>query len=327
MIANNKTPQLATPVLLIAFNRPDTAMKVFECIRKVRPTHFYLAVDGARQNKKGEDELCRQCQQIANLVDWECEVHTLFRDQNVGCGKGPSSAITWAFETTDKLIVLEDDCLPSFSFFTFCESLLQKYEDDKRVWIISGLSIHPNSAFFAGKDYLFSRYAHTWGWATWRNRWSEFDLYMKDFPEFIAAGGARTVISSRMVAKRVNRRLTQVYNSIDTEVLHSWDTQWDYVRLKNNSCDIVPRVNLICNVGALNGTHISIGGTGNGLSLSEFDSELKSPLFVVRNEEYDKFHYRTHVHPSKFKLLIAAVVDRNKRKYLFDVLVSKLSRR
>ena len=110
---------ITTSVLLIAFNRPETAQKVFDQIKKVRPPHFYLAVDGPRPSKSGEEEKCLECQSIANQVDWECEVHTLFRKENVGCGFGPAGAISWAFETTEELIVLEDDCLPSVSFFYF----------------------------------------------------------------------------------------------------------------------------------------------------------------------------------------------------------------
>ena len=114
-------------VLLIAFNRPDNAKAVLEQIRKAEPSKFYFAVDGPREDNLDDQNKCKECQSLLEMVDWECEINTLFRKENVGCGFGPSQAISWAFETTDRLIVLEDDCLPSQSFFSYCEELLDKY--------------------------------------------------------------------------------------------------------------------------------------------------------------------------------------------------------
>lgn len=106
--------------------------------------------------------MCKLCQSIIDKVDWDCNLRTLIRDNNVGCGLGPSEAISWAFKFVDKLIVLEDDCFPSSSFFPYCQELLELYENDKRIWLISGLSIHQNSAFLPIKIIYF-RGMHTLG--------------------------------------------------------------------------------------------------------------------------------------------------------------------
>lgn len=311
-------------VLLIAFNRPDCAQAVFDVIKRIKPAKFYLAVDGSRKNVVGEEFLTQQCRDIVKQVDWDCEVHTLFREYNVGCGLGPSEAISWAFSTTDKLIILEDDCLPSLSFFTFCHNLLDKYEHDRRVWIISGLSIHPCTKFFGEYDYLFSHYAHTWGWATWKDRWAEFDICMKDVPEFLDYNGPENILYSRSAAKRLRKKLLSTYQNIDKEITHSWDTQWDYVRLKNNSCDIVPKKNLIKNVGNSNGTHVSQGGLGSNLALSDFTDEINHPPFVICNRPYDKFHYKVHIHPSFVRLLMGAIISPAKMRFLLSLFLRRV---
>ena len=154
--------------MIIGFNRPDTTRQVFDAVRVAQPSTLYFAVDGSRPSKEGEKEKVQQVRDIIKRVDWPCEVHTLFREENVGCGFGPAGAITWAFENEDRMIVLEDDCVPSQSFFRFCNEMLERYKDDTRINIVSGRSHWHGSKFFDKYDYLFTRYAHTWGWATWK---------------------------------------------------------------------------------------------------------------------------------------------------------------
>ena len=161
-------------------------------------------MDGARPRKNEEDKV-QQVRDIVKQVDWPCEVHTLFRDQNVGCGRGPAEAINWAFVNEDRLIVLEDDCVPDPSFSHFCNELLERYKDDKRVYRILGLSPHPETKFFGQYDCLFSRYAHTWGWATWKSRWEEFDIDMSDVPIFIFDGSVKNAYDSKGQIRRAKK--------------------------------------------------------------------------------------------------------------------------
>jgi hypothetical protein len=125
------TPQapLQTAVLFLVFNRPDTTRQVFEAIRQARPPRLYVAADGARVGKLGEAERVDQVRKIAIDVDWPCQVKTLFRDKNLGCKKAVSSGIDWFFDNEEQGIILEDDCLPSQSFFWYCEDLLNKFKN------------------------------------------------------------------------------------------------------------------------------------------------------------------------------------------------------
>lgn len=98
----------------------------------------YVAADGPRQDKEGESEKCAETQRIIEQIDWDCEVKTLFRDENFGCGAAVSTAISWFFNQVEFGIVLEDDCMPGLSFFPYCEELLMKYKDDDQIMLISG---------------------------------------------------------------------------------------------------------------------------------------------------------------------------------------------
>lgn len=281
---------LKSPVLLIGFNRYDTIKVVFDRIKQAQPEKLYFAVDGARMGKKEEESVIR-VRSVIDQVDWPCEVFTLFREENLGCGKGPAEAISWAFEKEDRLIVLEDDCVPSISFFSFCDELLEKYKNDERVNIISGRSHQSDSKYFDNQDYIFTHYAHTWGWATWKRVWNEFDLYMRDFPKWIAGGGALNVLLTKEQGIRSNKVLQRIYDHIDQEVTHSWDSQWSYTRMKTGGLGIVPCKNLIQNIGEF-GTHSQGHNKANDMIAEEMPKTLVHPLFVVANIGYEILHYK-----------------------------------
>src|SRR5262245_55441705 len=103
---------MTPPILLLVFNRPETTSRVFQAIRAVRPNKLYVAADGPRSDRAGEAERCVEVRRIATAVDWPCEMRTLFREENLGCRRAVSGAITWFFEQEEAGIILEDDCLP-----------------------------------------------------------------------------------------------------------------------------------------------------------------------------------------------------------------------
>lgn len=137
----NHNYKVSTPILFLVFNRPDTTRKVFEKIRQIKPQKLYIAADGPRKDIVAEKIKCEEVRSIVTEVDWECEVETLFRDNNLGCKCAVGNAITWFFKHEEMGIILEDDCLPDPTFFKFCEELLEKYRFDSRVMSISGSNI------------------------------------------------------------------------------------------------------------------------------------------------------------------------------------------
>ena len=138
-----------TPVPLIIFNRTNCLQRVFQRIREIRPAKLYLAADGPRPSRPEDVEKCEAARRlIINNIDWPCQLFTHLNEQNLGCGRGPASAITWFFEQEEEGIILEDDCLVDSSFFTFAQELLEQYRDDQRVGVISAMNM-VGDAFFA----------------------------------------------------------------------------------------------------------------------------------------------------------------------------------
>lgn len=271
---------LNTSILFLIFNRPDVTKKVFEEIRKQKPKCLYVAGDGPRANKAGESELCEQARQIATNVDWDCEVKTLFRETNLGCQQAVYKAITWFFENVEEGIIVEDDCLPSESFWTYCEILLEKYRNNDKVMHISGETQIAED--LTENSYYFSNIPHIWGWASWKRAWQQYDVDMKDFPDFLKKKKIKTVFENRYHQRDWLNILNQIYNKkIDT-----WDYIWCYTLFNNAGLSIIPKKNMVSNIGfGENSTHTSEISDLANKSLSEIDLNLKHPSNLVVNKE------------------------------------------
>lgn len=175
-------PQVDVAVLLLFFTRSDTFQQVFNEVRKARPSKLFLFQDGPR----GERDMAgiEACRQIVcdEQIDWECEVHRNYQEQNLGCMVAGYTSHKWAFSLADKCMVLEDDVVPSQSFFPFCKEMLDRYENDERITMVSGYNVDevtPNMPY----SYFFTSAFSIWGWASWRrvvDQWDEKYLFLDD---------------------------------------------------------------------------------------------------------------------------------------------------
>lgn len=168
-----------SPVLFLVFNRPDVTAQVFERIREAQPSLLYVAADGPRADREGEAVKCQQVRDIATAVDWNCEVKTLFRDQNLGCAAAVSEAINWFFEKEEEGIILEDDVLVHPTWFQFVDEMLERYRFEDEVMCVTAHS--HDYPVQEDASYAFSIYNHCWGWATWRRAWQNYDHELKEW--------------------------------------------------------------------------------------------------------------------------------------------------
>lgn len=233
------------PISFHIFNRPETTRRVFQEIKAIRPSQLFITADGPREGVKGDDERCREVRSIVDKIDWECEVFKNFSEVNKGSYRSTSEGITWVFQSVDRAIILEDDCIPHPSFFRFCSELLDYYKYDLRVALITGNCWLENQLSFQ-YSYYFSRYTNMWGWATWKNRWQQIDCSMSNWPEFRAMDGLKSVFRKKYELDYWNELMQDLYEG-------KKGPHWDYLLMltmfMNNSLAIKPAVNLIKNVG------------------------------------------------------------------------------
>jgi hypothetical protein len=278
---------LETPILFLIFNREDTTRRVFEAIRQQKPKYLFVAADGARKNKPGEIETCQRVRDIATQIDWDCELKTLLRDENIGCKMAVSSAITWFFDNVEQGIILEDDCLPDPSFFPYCEELLNRYQDDARIGHISGNCFLPD-VVDKNYSYDFSSISHIWGWASWRRVWDNYDVNFSYWEKYKHNKEKRNNIFNGF---REKIYFSSFINDTLSNKNHisAWDVQYLYMLRVQNQLSVYPVVNLVTNLG-LNSefaTHTSKKNDKYLIPFSTVAFPLKHPEYVLRNKKLD----------------------------------------
>ena len=277
--------QVKSPILFLIFNRPKETQILFNAIRDVKPKKLYVAADGPRKNGK-DDLVCKETKAILNQIDWECELITLFREENLGCGKAVSSAITWFFNNEEEGIILEDDCLPSLDFFRFTDEMLNRYRTDDRIGHICGCNFQDGIKRGDG-DYYYSKLTHVWGWASWKRVWSEYDFSMHGLAKAIEDDVLSTLIDNDWNKKTLYNALTSVKNgNIDT-----WDYQYLFLNQVNSRLSIIPNYNMISNIGFnADGTHtFDPNSPMSNISFNELPIRIKDPTFLFQNRLADKY--------------------------------------
>ena len=281
---------MKTPVLLIMFTRWNTLEKVFEQVRKAQPEKLYLYQDGPRADCKEADmEGILKCRDIVSQIDWDCEVIKKYMEKNVGCDPGSYYAYKWFYSEEDKGIILEDDAVPSQSFFLFCEELLEKYENDKRIYRICGANIEGISDI--SSSYSFSRKGSTGSWATWKrvaDMWDESYSFLDDENEL-----------DLLKSKFENDDYYQEW--LKGAIFHKntgvpyYETIFDENKIINDMLDIIPGKNLVTNIGL---TYDAVHNKVNprtmpsalrkyfGAPRYELDFPLTHPKEVTENMHY-----------------------------------------
>lgn len=285
----------STPaVLLIAFNRPESTRRVFEAIRQARPPRLFIACDGPRPGRPGEEEKVAEVRAFAKQADWPCEVRTRFLDHNVGCGQGPADAIAWFLQEAGEGVILEDDCVPEPAFFRFASVMLSRHRENPRVGLISGTKVVPSFDF--GASHGFSRIPACWGWATWRRAWKGYRLH----PAPVGFGEAWTHVLHRKTVSKLTRAVAEQQSA----PAHAWDYQFMLHLLRQDMLTVVPNSNLVLNIGFDgSGTHFNGARRPWWVPRRAFDvaGEWADAAEVRPSAEFDR-HFQAVAHGGSSKL-------------------------
>lgn len=301
-------------VLLIFFVRVEQTELVFNEIKRARPSRLFLYQDGARRGRVNDAINIKRCRDIVEDIDWECEVHRMYQDENVGCDPSEFIAQKWMFEHVDRGIILEDDDVPSQSFFPFCAELLERYKDDSRINMICGMNSVDYSD--APSDYFFTRYGTIWGWATWRRNMDRHEEYY----DFIRD-------------KYLMDNLKAKYPKLETKTWrwHSqagiayYETILAAFMYTNSMYNIVPSKNMISNIGLAEETTHSVASLHllprRTRSLFykkryEIDTPLRHPKYVVEDMAFNR-KFERKMYPLSIITFLARVEGRIYRLFPF----------
>ena len=274
-----------TPVAYFVFKRPQHTRVTFAAIRAYRPAQLFLIADGPRANHPGDVEKCSEVRRIVTDIDWPCDIKLNFSDANLGCGCRVSSGLDWVFSLVDRAIILEDDCFASPEFFSFCDDLLERYRDHDSIWVVSGNSYQPQFRR-GGGSYYFSKYPDTWGWATWRRAWRQYQHNLPFLETWKNSSNWKKAFPARSERKHFER----VFHLALSGAVDTWDYQWVGCVSYAGGLSATPNANLVKNIGFdMDGTHTK--------TLTEaFNYELTSlgaiihPSKIEPNVSADEYH-------------------------------------
>lgn len=298
-------PLFETPILFIIYNRPDTTSQVFESIRQIKPKYLYIAADGPRKYKPGDPERCKKARDIISKVDWACEVKTLFRDKNLGCGKGVSGAITWFFDNVEEGIILEDDCVPNMEFFRFCKDMLSRYKLNPAIVSVAGSNFQ-NGLKRGDASYYFSTHNRIWGWATWKRTWEQYDFFLNNIEEkdFLQ------ILKSLFKLKKEREYWLDVFKCTKDGQIDTWDFQFMFLLWKLRGLTVTPNVNLVSNIGdGDEATHTTWGKDNLNLYIQTCNIyPINHPATIQRNRKADEYYFLKFINPK------SSIGDRLRRK-------------
>jgi len=284
------------PVALFIFNRPELARRVLARIRAAAPRVLFVVADGPRPDRPDEAERCAEVRRVVELgVDWPCEVIREYSPVNLGCARRVSSGLEKIFVREEEAIILEDDCLPDASFFTYCAELLDRFRSDSRIGVIAGSNFQRRDVT-SGMSYYFSRYPHCWGWATWRRAWRSYDHAMTAWPEAKRRGWLQHYLGRRDEAAYWER----IFDHTHAGLIDSWAYRWTFACWQHEVLSVLPAGNLVTNIGfGHDATHpqtLIVMGPSNSVGVRP----LRHPGRIERNARADRYTYTHHFNPSRW---------------------------
>ncbi len=281
-----------TPILILLFNRPKETKILINRLRNLKPSKIYISQDGPRKSLEKDTILCESVKDLLKDIDWDCEVKKKFNKINLGCRTSVSLALNWFFENEESGIILEDDCIPSNSFFNFCEEMLKKYKNYENIYSISGSNFQNNQQIGDG-DYYFSKYAHCWGWATWKRAWNKYDDDMKFWTKF-----KKSDLWKKLHLIPLEKKYwLKIFDNVYERKIDSWAYVWLASVWYAGGKSIIPNKNLIINIGFNEFATNTLSTSKldqNKLKFLEYENNLTHPSEQKINYKADEYVFNNH---------------------------------
>jgi len=272
------------PILLLLYKRPETTIHVINALKKVKAKLIYIAINVPPIDKSHKDyQNYKKVLNIVNKINWKCELKIKKRKKHLNSYESYKKSVKWFFKNEKEGIILEDDTVPNQSFFSFCKKLLEKYRNNKKIALISGTSFI-NKKNMGNESYLFSNFSLMWGYATWRRTINDYDEKMKDWPKL-----KKRLFSNITKDKIVISYWTKIFNHAYKNKLMAFDYRMVYSNFKKNKLTIIPKKNLVKNIGFGNSaTHTIDSGWYSNFKTSELKN-IKHPKMIIPNFSYDNW--------------------------------------
>lgn len=320
----DKEIQFDIPIVSVVYKRLDKTMQVYERIREIRPKKVYIIADGPKTQEDVE-KVSEVREFIDHFIDWPCEVHRRYADKNIGLRNGIPSGLDWVFETEEKAIILEDDVVPEKVFFEYCRQMLEKYEDESQVMMISGCNMFEKEELFLEKDIAFSKFASIWGWATWKRAWTKYE---QNIPKWQTERKEKAF--KKFLTKNAYDSYKLIFDDLQYHWHNTWDYQWTFAMFYENAVGVVPKYNMISNIGIndLEGEHSGDSKEMEEMlkrkdkSVFENNHDFLCPDLITDNYEYDQYYQK-----QRFEKIPKRTLIKNAFRSRIHVICKKIIKR
>lgn len=279
------------PVAIQAFIRPEQLAKQWEVIKQARPSILFIRSDGPRETVPTDAELIAKSRAVVEEVDWDCQVYRMYEEKNIGMYGMSDKYTPIIWSTVDRCIFLEDDQVPSVSYFRFCAELLEKYKDDLRIDRITGVNLCETWED-TPDDYFFARVPASSGVATWRRSTEAWDRELTYSKNPYVMGRIKKYFPWYLKQQFVSFAETGTYAN------HKPGSEFfvRYAEYLQHKLIIVPKYNLIAN----NGIGAGATHTGSkksmpkhlqkqyGMKTYELQFPLKHPAYIFPDQKFEK---------------------------------------
>ena len=288
--AANSEPRANEPVLVVAFRRPDRLADVLERIRESGATRIYVAVDGPRT----DDDLqaVTATQDVARAIDWAEHVDLRFRATNLGCRNGVIDAITWFLTCEPRGLIIEDDSMPSQSFFQFAHEMLAKHDADDQVLAVTGENLTHQRISLAESSYRYCKGGPCSAWGTWRSRWMPFVEVRPD-----RHPGRLLVHLNATPGQRFTQSLywTALMVANKTRAMDSWAYAFMIYGVLTRRVTVTPNANLVEDRGVGESASHMNQAPDHVWAAEELSFPLRPPRSMVPDPSMEPWSYRQSV--------------------------------
>lgn len=234
------------PIILFIYARPDHTRRTLEALSSntlAQESDLFIYADGPKENATEEQrERIRQTREVARSRQWCRTVTVIESDTNKGLAASIIAGVTETVNKYGKVIVLEDDIVTGKYFLEYMNESLERYEDEKQVWEITGYRVPIKDS--VTRTCFFSTRESCWGWATWADRWKNF----KKDPTYY-----KTIFTKKMIREfNMEGADTGIWRQLEMNLsgkLNTWAVFWAATIYLNHGLTLTPCRSLVRNIG------------------------------------------------------------------------------
>ena len=276
--------KINTPLVFFVMRRPKATKRVINIIKKFSFPKIYIVCDYGRNYY--EIQNVNKVRKIIEKSFITENNEKIYYEKNIGLRNIFPLALKYIFNKEKKIIVLEDDVLPHMSFFKFVDDLLKKYNYNKKISLITGLNLNTKLTRNLPEDYFFSKNTFIWGWGTWKDRWNIYDSRLKNWNKYKNSGRFLSEFPIQSEYRFWNNQLTNLKKNLHKG---AWDFPFSFANFYHKKFSIVPRVNLIKNIGIEDDPTGVNPKKAKKLKYFSLNKKITHPKIIKTNLAYDIF--------------------------------------